>query len=134
MAGDMVGTFDADQPVDLQVLMSLENGDDREAPDLITELIDLYLENAELEVNAIKTAALKRDASSVKKRVHSLKGSSSTIGAGRIAKLCAALEETVAASSPERTHELVKKLESEFSSARTVLLAERRGRVQPIAA
>jgi HPt (histidine-containing phosphotransfer) domain-containing protein len=118
----------------LQVLMSLENGDDREAPDLITELIDLYLENAELEVNAIKTAALKRDASSVKKRVHSLRGSSSTIGAGRIAKLCAALEETGAASSPERTHELVKKLESEFSSARTVLLAERRGRVQPIAA
>jgi CheY-like chemotaxis protein/HPt (histidine-containing phosphotransfer) domain-containing protein len=127
-------TVDADQPVNLQVLRGLENGDDDEGADLITELIDLYLENAELEVYAIKTAELKRDASSIKKRVHSLKGSSSTIGAGRIAKLCAALEETCAGSSPERTHELVKKLESEFSSARAVLLAERRGRLQQVMA
>jgi CheY-like chemotaxis protein/HPt (histidine-containing phosphotransfer) domain-containing protein len=125
---------DADQPVNLQVLMDLENGDDDEGADLITELIDLYLENAEFEVNAIKTAALKRDAGSIRKRVHSLKGSSSTIGAGRIAKLCAALEETVEGRSPERTNELVKNLESEFSSARTVLLAERRGRLRPVAA
>jgi CheY-like chemotaxis protein/HPt (histidine-containing phosphotransfer) domain-containing protein len=134
LATDTLGTGETDQPVDLRVLMSLENGDDRDAPDLITELIDLYLENAELDVNAIKTAALRRDASSVKKRVHSLKGSSSTIGAGRIAKLCAALEETGVESSPERTHELVNKLETEFSSARTVLLAERRGRLQLVAA
>lgn len=128
------GSDDADQPVNLRVLMGLENGDDDEGADLITELIDLYLENAELEVNAIKTAALKRDAGSIRQRVHSLKGSSSTIGAGRIAKLCAALEETVEGRSPERTNELVKNLESEFSSARTVLLAERRGRLRPVAA
>jgi hypothetical protein len=36
-----------DQSVDLNVLMGLELGDDQEATELIEELIDLYLENAE---------------------------------------------------------------------------------------
>ena len=124
-------TVDPDPSVDLQVLMSLENGADDDGADLITELIDLYLENAALEVTAIKSAALELNASAVKNRVHSLKGSSSTIGACRIARLCQDLEETGAASSPARTNDLVKKLEGEFALVRTVLVAERRGRLQP---
>jgi HPt (histidine-containing phosphotransfer) domain-containing protein len=112
----------ADKPVDLGVLMSLEN-DDHGSSDLITELIDLYLDNAGLEVDAIKTAAVKHDALSIKQKVHSLKGSSSTIGAGRIAKPCRELEETNG-SSTDRTKALVKRLAGEFALVRTVLLAE----------
>jgi CheY-like chemotaxis protein len=116
----------ADKPVDLGVLMSLEN-DDHGSSDLITELIDLYLDNAGLEIDAIKTAAVKHDARSIKQKVHSLKGSSSTIGAGRIARLCTELEETNG-SSTDRTKALVTRLAGEFASVRTVLLAERQGR------
>ncbi len=123
---------DAVQPVDLRVLMSLDNYD-HGSSDLITELIDLYLDNAGLEVDAIQTAAVNSDARSIKQKVHSLKGSSSTIGAGRVAKLCAELEETNG-NSAERTNALVKTLATEFESVRTVLLAERRGRLQPAAA
>jgi CheY-like chemotaxis protein len=95
-------------------------------------LIDLYLESAEREVNAIKAAALERDVSSMKQRVHALKGSSSTIGAGRVANLCEQLAETSEQSSSATTDDLVRKLESEFASARTALVAERRERWQPM--
>jgi HPt (histidine-containing phosphotransfer) domain-containing protein len=118
----------ADQPVNLQVLVDLENGDDDE--DLVTELIDLFLENAEREVKAIKTAALERNESSRKERAHALKGSSSTIGAWRVAKLCEQLEVLAEQNSSARIDELVRKLESEFASAREVLVGERRERLQ----
>lgn len=127
-------TVAADQPVDLQVLMSLEPGDDEEAVGLIAELIDLYLDNAEHEVSAIKAAVLEMDEGSLKKRIHSLKGSSSTIGANRIATLCGEFEETSASRTRDRTEELVKKLEAAFASTRTVLHAERRERLQRLAA
>jgi CheY-like chemotaxis protein/HPt (histidine-containing phosphotransfer) domain-containing protein len=128
------GTVAAEQPVDLQVLMSLEPGDDEEAVGLIAELIDLYLDNAEHEVNAIKSAVLEMDEGSLKKRIHSLKGSSSTIGACRIANLCGEFEETSEGRTRDSTEELVKKLENAFASTRTVLLAERRERLQRVAA
>jgi CheY-like chemotaxis protein len=95
-------------------------------------LIDLYLESAEREVKAIKAAAIVRDLSSMKQRVHALRGSSSTIGAGRVANLCEQLEETSEQSSAAATDQLVRQLESEFASARTALVAERRERWQAI--
>ena len=121
----------ANQPIDLRVLMDLGIGDDEEASDLITELINLYLENAEKEVKAIQVAAREHNEGSIKERAHALKGSSATIGACRIARLCERLEAQNANGSLDL---LVNELESELASARTVLLADRGERLQLVSA
>jgi CheY-like chemotaxis protein/HPt (histidine-containing phosphotransfer) domain-containing protein len=118
-------TAAGDNPIDFQVLRELDNGDDKEASSLITELIDLYLESAQREVEAIKTAALNHDEVSIKQRAHALKGSSSTIGARRITRLCEQLEALSGPGVSERADHFAKELGREFKAARAALVAER---------
>jgi CheY-like chemotaxis protein len=122
---------DLDQPVVLEVLRGLESGDEEEASALITELIDLYLESAGREVNAIKLAAHEHNERAFQERAHALKGCSSTIGAVRMARICEQLEATGEQDANDGREELVKKLENELAAVRTVLLAERIERLQP---
>lgn len=125
-------TVAAKQSVDLQVLRSLVDCDDEEDWGLITELIDLYLESGERELHAIKAAALEGDQRSIRQRCHKLRGSSSTIGAWAIAKICEQLEEADEQNAP-RVDKLVGELESEFASTRKVLVAEREETSQLVA-
>jgi CheY-like chemotaxis protein/HPt (histidine-containing phosphotransfer) domain-containing protein len=116
----------ADPPVDFRVLKSLESGEEEEDFSLITELIDLYLEGAERELKAIKAAALEGNQDSMRERCHALRGSSSTIGAVRIAKVCEQLEKPGEQNVFQRVELLVSRLGNEIASARTVLVAKRR--------
>jgi len=119
----------ANQPVDLEVLHSLAIDGDGEDSKLVIELIDLYLENARREINTIKAAALENNETSMRKNIHALKGSSLSVGACGIAKVCRQMEQRSEQDSPESLDELVKKLDEELVSTQSVLTFERSKRM-----
>ncbi|MCP3962691.1 MAG: response regulator [bacterium] len=63
-------------------------------PGVLTELIDNFLSSAGERTTAIREAIEQADASELQKAAHSLKGSSGTLGAMRMAQICSYLEAT----------------------------------------
>ena len=80
------------EAVDLAVLASYETIQLDGEPDLIVELIDLYLDDAPRRMAALREAVVCKDLPEVKREFHSLKGSSGNLGALRIAQICQELE------------------------------------------
>src|SRR6266498_1426123 len=68
------------EPIDKTVLEFLAEAQDEDEPDLIVELIDLYLDDAPKLVGEIRRAAKGGDANAIKRAAHALKGSSGSIG------------------------------------------------------
>ena len=78
--------------VDLSVLADYEKIQLEGEPDLIVELIDLYLEDAPRRVAAMQESLAGRNWQLVKREAHSLQGSSGNVGAFQIAQICAEIE------------------------------------------
>jgi HPt (histidine-containing phosphotransfer) domain-containing protein len=109
--------------VDMAVLASFEELQEDGEPDLILELIDLYLQSAPLLITAIQSAMTDADELSLKRAAHSLKGSSGTLGARPLAAICEELERLADACCPE-AKALVSQLEEEFVRAHQALVSE----------
>jgi DNA-binding response OmpR family regulator len=79
---------------------SMADGD----PDLMSTLMDLFSSEAAAQVDVMREASRRLDAATMKATAHSLKGSSLTMGAGRLAALCAELETHVTANPQTTVH------------------------------
>jgi HPt (histidine-containing phosphotransfer) domain-containing protein len=79
-------------PVDLGTLEALGFIQDPSEPDLIAELIGLFLDDSMSQLGRIEAGAAAHDAIAVRQAAHSLKGSSSSLGANQIAAWCRELE------------------------------------------
>jgi HPt (histidine-containing phosphotransfer) domain-containing protein len=115
--------------VDLSVLIAFEEMQMEGEPDLIIELIDLYLADVPQRLFAIRDSFMKGDWSSLKRAAHTLKGSSANLGVTGMASLCEKLEQTAATESFELSNNLISKFEQNFISARRALLTERQNRI-----
>jgi len=120
-------------PVDLSLLINLEDDDGGVGDNLVVELIDLYLENGARQLTEIKAAVTENDERSLKKLAHALKGSSLTMGATEVAQVCAEFEQeqiqpTIGIAA------LAQKLETAFAYADAIFKGERQKRVTPVAA
>ena len=114
--------------LDLEVLKAFEKVKSEDGSDIVIELIDLYLQGTSERLSVISGAADQRDRDLLKRTVHTLKGSSSTLGLRQIAKTCEDLEE--ASSSPtDDVNALISLLKSRFLEAKPVLIAERNRRL-----
>jgi len=116
------------EDVDLSVLLDFEAAQCEDDPDLIVELIDLYLAGTPQQLSVIKDSVFKADEISLKLAVHNLKGSSANLGVISITRLCEELEQMnfTGASHKENIH--VKRLEQAFARVRRVFLAVRQNR------
>ena len=115
--------------VDMELLNAFAELQTDDEPDLIVELIDLYLEDAPQRITAIRKASVATEWVLLKRAAHNLKGSSGNLGVRHVAEVCAELE-TVCPDSPERVPALVQLLEYRFAKARQTLATERRRRLQ----
>lgn len=88
-AGIALATTDG---VDLTTLASLEDAQAEGEPDLINELIDLYLEDVADKMAVMREAIAKSDEAALKSAAHSLRGSSASLGAWRMASVCKEIE------------------------------------------
>jgi HPt (histidine-containing phosphotransfer) domain-containing protein len=113
--------------VDLPTLRGFEEAGVEGEPDIVVELIDIYLESAPRLVAAVREAAAAGDVASLSRAAHNLRGGSASLGAWRVAALC----EEIEVSRPLSSHEaaaLAARLEEEFELARLSFEAERRRR------
>lgn len=115
--------------LDMAVLRSFEEIQAEGEPDLIVELIDLYLKDAPVKLASMQEAVAGEDAEGLRRAAHGLRGSSASIGAARVAALCEGLEHASrVASAGQEAAPLVEQLERELEDARRALEAERRRR------
>ena len=117
----------ASQTVDLAVLTSFDDAQESGEPDLVVELIDLYLDEASQIVAGMKEAAAKKDELAIHRAAHSLKGSSSNLGILQMAQMCSELEQ-MKSDDMAAIDEQVRKMEKELVQVRQILMEERQRR------
>jgi DNA-binding NarL/FixJ family response regulator len=97
-----------------------------DAPDFTRNLIDLFVHESGGHIETLKAAAARADGPTLTAVAHSLKGSSSIMGAARLAALCGRIEEEVhAASGSDLTPALVTAIDHEFAHVRHALAVQR---------
>ena len=109
--------------VDLSVLSGLRDLQQIDEPDVVTELIDLFLEDAAGRIKALRQAFDDREMAEINEQAHAIKGSSSQVGALNIVALSEKLEETDCHS--DQMENLITKIEDEFQEVSRILNAER---------
>jgi CheY-like chemotaxis protein len=122
-ASEIISKIKAYDSVDVSMLDSFRDLQQPNEPDLVTELIDLFLEDADKQITLLKqedgieTLAIKHQA-------HRLKGSSGNVGASQIAALCGQLEENAADS--DIAQRLITEIKSEFENVSRILSGMRK--------
>ena len=89
--------------------------------EMISELKEMFFDDSESALTALRNAVEAGGARSVGRVAHALKGSSGNMGAKRMAALCAELEEIGHSGELERAPVLVERLGAEFGRVRPAL-------------
>lgn len=116
----------SDDPLDGAVLAAFRQADRAGATGFLTTLIDQFLDEAAVLVGRLSEAARQLDTDSLQAVAHSLKGSANTMGAGKLAALCAQMEHHSTRRRGGVIRQLMADIEQELSRVRDALIAERR--------
>lgn len=114
--------------LDREVIASLRELQDEGEPDIIVELSDLFFANAPGKIEAIRSAIDKGDAKALHVAAHSLKSSSSYLGATKLSAMAKDLENRGRAGNLEGSREVLMQIESEYDRVRSALEVERKGK------
>lgn len=91
----------------------------------VDELIDTFLDDATVQLDALRAAGAANDAAAIVRPAHSLKSNSDNVGATILADLCRSLEADGRAGHVPEMAERVAAIESEFAAVRAALLETR---------
>jgi len=94
------------------------------APDVLARVVAVYLEAAPANVKAIRDAVRAGDAGRLRASAHKLKSASASLGAKRLAELCAELEATGAAGGAASALAMLDIVEYEYEAVVVALRAE----------
>jgi two-component system sensor histidine kinase/response regulator len=109
--------------IDQTQLASLRAIQQPGAPDFVTELIDLFLNEATSDFQGLNQALTRDDEVEIRRVAHRLKGASANMGITHMA----ALSEELESKNPAKdSRDLMTQLENEFELVREALKAERR--------
>jgi HPt (histidine-containing phosphotransfer) domain-containing protein len=87
-----------------------------------SELLETFLSDSEERLQMLREAD---DVAQLISAAHSFKGSSSNMGAVRLAKLCGKLEQLAKGDAPQGLAKLVGEIDGEFAFVRPLYEAER---------
>jgi HPt (histidine-containing phosphotransfer) domain-containing protein len=96
--------------------------------DFLDELIDTYLEDGAVQLEAMTLAGRTDDVEAMIRPAHSLKSSSANVGAAALTDLCQALEADARSGTIADATDRVSACRRAFDDVRAALLAERAGR------
>jgi CheY-like chemotaxis protein len=109
--------------IDLSQLAGLRQIQPPGATDFVSELIDLFLNEAVVQLKLLREAVTSNDETGIRRVAHCLKGSSANMGANHMAAISEKMEKRDPAQDPKQ---LLAELEGEFALVREALEAERR--------
>ena len=113
--------------IDVTLLRGLASAQADGEPDLIVDVIDLYVKDAPRRLANMSTFLADGDLHSLSREAHCLKGSSATLGALVMTKLCQAVENFVR-DRPWEIARPLSDLHPEFLRVLEALSAERHNR------
>jgi HPt (histidine-containing phosphotransfer) domain-containing protein len=113
MQPDQREVLDADQIEDLR---GIDGG-------VFPRLVDMYVTKTPGRILLLRTHVEKNDFAAIAKEAHTIKGSSGSIGAARVANTCLRIEKACLAQDTAPFEELLRTLEGEFGRARDALRA-----------
>lgn len=87
----------------------------------IAEVVALFSQDGPRQVSALRSAARQHDFEMLRRVAHTLRGSSSMLGATRVAGLCEQIEHAADGQDPAGASDAVTRLESELPAALTEL-------------
>jgi len=101
-------------------LLDIVNGD----RDMLKEILSLYIEKTPILINKIQEDYENKDIESLKEQAHSIKGSSSSIGAESISNIVKKIELEANINSLNKVGEYIDELIKEFDMLKNELLRE----------
>jgi len=110
--------------VDYSKLEGLRELQEEGEPDILEELIELFLADVPPQLVALREAVEAGDAHSVERIAHTLKGTCGNMGAVRMESICAQLEERGRSEDLAAAPVRVSRLEEEFGRVRAVFEEE----------
>jgi PAS domain S-box-containing protein len=93
-------------------------------PDMLCKVIDKYLSSSRQLIDTMRTAVSQRDAGVLHRTAHSLKSSSATLGALRLAALCKEVEAMGRTNALNGVASLWESIEAEYTLVQDALTAE----------
>ncbi len=113
---------EAEEPIlDATVLENFRQLQEPGEPDVVAQLIDLFLRELPDKLAAAQDALTNRDAARLAKAAHTLKGSSANIGARRAARVCLELEQLAKANRLDDAEQTFARLQQEYAYVRDAL-------------
>jgi CheY-like chemotaxis protein/HPt (histidine-containing phosphotransfer) domain-containing protein len=119
-AAEPVGS-DLAQILDRAALHRIRDQGGRDRPELLANVVRLFLHDAPGHLTAIQQAWLRRDGQAMSTSAQVLKSASAHIGAMRLAAMCAALESDARGGQLSRAEAVVASLEGEWRAVRQEL-------------
>ena len=118
--------WDTEETLDRRVMAEFRQAETDGFPDFVGPLIDRFIDEAGKHVETLRDAGLRMDAAALTATAHSLKGSSMTMGANKLATICGQMETHAKANliMPFAPH-LMAELDRELVNVRNALAAER---------
>ena len=83
-------------------------------PDVLQEVLNLFLDEVPKKISALQSAVASGDATTVQRAAHSLKGSSGNIGARAMYDVCRQLDDRARSEELARLQPLVDTLSAEY--------------------
>ena len=110
--------------VDPEAIEQLRFLEDEDQPNVVAELVLLFVEHTPPKIAAIRDGIAQGDAGAVKRAAHSLKGSSANVGATGMQHVCEQIEHAAAGGDLGPARELLPLLEQEVAVVVEALQAE----------
>jgi CheY-like chemotaxis protein/HPt (histidine-containing phosphotransfer) domain-containing protein len=117
--------LDTGETLDRGMIAAFQQADAAGGADFTLTLIDQFLREAASQIETLRDAARRSDAPALKATAHSLKGSSMTMGAKRLADLCSRAEDAAGCQSDGGAATLLAEIDRELVCVRNALTAER---------
>ena len=110
--------------IDFALLESFRELQQEGQPDLVVELMNLYLEDTRARLTELRADYENQDEQALLRVAHSLKGGSVNLGVQGMAELCSQLEEALEQGELIETEPLLSRLEEEFSRVKEAFAVE----------
>jgi DNA-binding response OmpR family regulator len=118
----------SDETLDRDVIAEFRGPTSDGVSEFMVILIDQFIEEAAAQLAVLRDAGQRLDGKALKSSAHSLKGSSMTMGAKKLAALCLQMEGHAARPPGDAVMSaLMAQLDQEFVKVRNALEAERQG-------